>query len=160
MSDDVLVDPDPNLRVKFLINSETITDIRETWDDFQAVLDQELILDKNREYGDAWQTDGPFLAISRIRDKLARVEAMYSSELNEHVTAMRVGEGILQNLLEINAYTVMLLGYMISNGDNMNGPHDAPSVVQLSERLSELRGVWFADAAGDSVGGDKAEDSS
>lgn len=140
-------------RVKFSINDETIADIRDLWSDFQGELDTELILDKNKEYGDAWQTDGPFLAISRIRDKLARVESMYSSELDEHVTAMRVGEGILQNLLEINAYSVMLLGYIISNEDNMNGPHDATSVQLFSERLSELRGVWFGDVTGEILRG-------
>lgn len=155
MSDDALMDPDPNMRVKFPINDNTISDIRDIWGDFQEELDIDLILEKNKEYGDAWQTDGPFLAISRIRDKLARIESMYSSEIQEHVTAMRVGEGILQNLLEINAYSIMLMGLMISNGDNMSGPHDVAAVVHFTERLGELRGVWFADAAGDSVGGDK-----
>ena len=147
-------------RVKFPITENTIMSIRETWGLFQDILDKELILDKNLEYGDAWQTDGPFLAISRIRDKLARVESMYSREIDEHVVAMRVGEGVLQNLLEINAYTVMLIGLMVSNEDNMSGPHDAPSVIGFAQGLRDIRGEWFADAAGDSVGGDKAEDSS
>lgn len=89
----------------------------------EELLDKELILDKNEQYGDSWQAEGPFLAASRMKDKITRVEALIqisvgSDHFNHHVVGASLEtrpEGF-QDILEMIAYGKMLMLYWVHNG--------------------------------------------
>jgi len=68
----------------------------------------ELVMAKNRDYADAWQQQGMPGVISRLADKLYRVESLLGKE------ALVVGEGIEDSLVDAIGYSILGLLYLRS----------------------------------------------
>lgn len=125
------------------INAETmklVSDMLTTW---SSVLDKYLTLEKNAEYGDAWQAEGPFLAASRMKDKIARVEMVmetHSKEIRNAVALTTNAEGF-QDILEMMQYGKMLMLYWVHNHMGLAGT-EAPGVNNVHDNLErQLEGL-------------------
>lgn len=115
---------DKNLKL-VPINEEIITESRWILEEWGELLDSELILKKNAEYGNNWQAEGPFLAASRIKDKIVRVNTLI--ELgggNKKVIQETAAEGF-QNILECMAYCRLLMLYWAYNDLGANTTIDS-----------------------------------
>ncbi len=103
----------------------------------EVQLDKELILNKNEQYGDSWQAEGPFLAASRMKDKITRVstitaQIMRAVSKEENASGLvleekslgavseTMGEGF-QDILEMMAYGKLLMLYWVYNGFGLGG---------------------------------------
>lgn len=124
--------------------------------------DESLILAKNRQYGDSWQAEGPFVASGRMKDKIVRVAqaiALYQSNLA--ITQVTTAEGF-QDILEMIAYGHMLMLYWIHNDLGLAGTEEEVTkriYNYIKDELSTVGGP-FADATGDSVVEDQTRDRS
>lgn len=105
---------------KVPVNHDTIQILREVMERYSDVLDDHLILDKNRQYGDSWQAEGPFLAASRMKDKIARVTKAIDSV--EQTTTAEA----FQDTLEMIAYGKLLMLYWAWNDLDVSGTEVEP----------------------------------
>lgn len=62
------------------------------------------IMKKNHDYGDAWQENGPFTPLMRIREKLIRVET-----LSDGRQALVLDEDVDTNVAEVLDYAALWL---------------------------------------------------
>ena len=102
---------------------------------FTDALNQQLILEKNEQYGDAWQAEGPFLAASRMKDKIVRVATGLDSRGNTTIAASTTPEAV-QDVLEMMAYGKLLLMYLIWN-DVGYTPTTVGSVRSFYDNLAQ-----------------------
>lgn len=119
------------------INIQTVSAFRASYNKRAIALDEELILEKNREYGDSWQAEGPFVAAGRLKDKIIRVETIIEESNAERRVAQTTYEGGFENILEAIAYCKLLALYWVWNdlGVDDNAPQ---AVVDFYEGLSRL----------------------
>ena len=101
------------------------------FEDLSVDLDNCLVLDKNSDYGDAWQAEGPFLAASRMKDKITRV----TNIIDGRVSAETKAEGF-QDIIEMMQYGKMLLAYWVWNDLGLSGSEVKP-VKELYDRLGK-----------------------
>lgn len=129
------------------ITPQTMTLVTEALARFGPQLDYDLTTVKNREYGDAWQAEGPFLAASRMKDKITRVETVIGKMWPEDgsvprkqrfVQATTVAEGF-QDILEMMQYGKMLMLYWIHNGLGLAGTEEEGVRDMYNELLIELK---------------------
>jgi hypothetical protein len=64
----------------------------------------EHILKKNHDYGDAWQENGPFTPLMRIKEKLIRVETLSNGK-----QALVLDEKVEDNIGEVFDYALLWL---------------------------------------------------
>lgn len=64
----------------------------------------EHIIKKNYDYGDAWQENGPFTPLMRIKEKLIRVET-----LSDGRQALVLDEKVEDNIAEVFDYALLWL---------------------------------------------------
>jgi hypothetical protein len=64
----------------------------------------EHIMKKNHDYGDAWQTNGPFTPLMRMKEKLIRVETLSDGRL-----ALVTDEKVETNVAEVLDYSALWL---------------------------------------------------
>ena len=95
---------------RVLINRDTITVATDALEWSDTKLDQELILDKNAQYGDSWQAEGPFLAASRMKDKITRVSNLIEGQEISGAALVTADEGF-HDILEMMAYEKLLMLY-------------------------------------------------
>lgn len=75
----------------------------------------QLILDKNAQYGDSWQAEGPFVAAGRMKDKMIRVETLASQSGDYRQVSQTTTPEIVQDVIEMMMYAQMLLMYLAYN---------------------------------------------
>jgi hypothetical protein len=81
-----------------------------------------LVVAKNHDYGDAWQKFGLYTPLTRINDKMLRVQTLSGGE-----QALVADEKIEDTLKDIIGYAALALLWLKENGNEEK--HDA---VQLS----------------------------
>lgn len=136
------------------INRDTVRTVTDVLQQFQILLDEELILEKNAEYGDSWQAEGPFVAAGRMKDKLVRVETLIDEAKRTRIS-QTTSEGGFVNILEMMAYGRMLMLYWVYNDLGIKGDEsDTVDAVyeEIRKRLGRL--TKDADATGSRVDGD------
>ena len=112
------------------INRDNIAVATDALEWFDVRLDQELILDKNKQYGDSWQAEGPFLAASRMKDKITRVSNLIEGHEISGAALVTADEGF-QDVLEMMAYGKLLMLYWVYNRFGLGGT-----------TLASVRGVY------------------
>jgi len=82
-----------------------------------------LVVQKNKQYKDAWQVDGPLTALTDLKDKLYRLEAVNEKGLS--VTMDK--DKLTGTLYDILIRTVMCLAWYGLNfkDDDLDDPVDA-----------------------------------
>lgn len=132
------------------INHDNITLATDALEWFDSRLDKELILDKNEQYGDSWQAEGPFLAASRMKDKITRVSNLIEGHEISGAALVTADEGF-QDILEMMAYGKLLMLYWVHNRFGLGGTtlQSVREVYEFIEReLVELVDDNVPDATG------------
>lgn len=81
---------------------------------FDIALDViDTVLKKNADYGDAWQRDGIPGAMSRLKDKLCRIEI-----LSDGREALVAGEKLEDSLVDAIGYSLLGLLYLEEHGSD------------------------------------------
>ena len=126
------------------VNEDILDHINNGLRIFEDELNNVLIILKNRDYGDSWQAEGPFLAASRMKDKITRVSNLiYTPGVKQETNA----EGF-QDILEMMAYGKLLLAYWVWNDFGL--PQDSPGCVhdlysELAARFGEYTKIESED---------------
>lgn len=139
------------------INATTLRLFRDALDENIVNLGEDLILEKNREYGDSWQSEGPFVAAGRLKDKIIRVESILD-DAGKRGILQTTYEGGFENILETMAYATLLALYWVHNdlGVSKNAPESVQDFYSdLKEYLVELQGEsGDGDGSGEAVAED------
>ncbi len=122
---------------KVAINSSSIDAISDAIERFVVDLDSELILDKNKAYGNAWQAEGPFLASSRMKDKITRVETTIK-EARKSASLVTAEEGF-QDILEMISYGKLLMLYWVWNELGLSGSEVDPVTDLYNWLIDEMQ---------------------
>lgn len=133
------------------INEKTVSITSYALGTSRTSLDQELILDKNKQYGDSWQAEGPFLAASRMKDKITRVEALIRLDTEGAVgAALETTDEGFQDILEMMAYGKLLMLYWVYNGFGLGGStlSSVNEVYEFIERELKSLDSHVPDATG------------
>jgi len=70
----------------------------------------DMVIDKNHDYGNAWQTYGIFTPLIRINDKLLRVKNLSGGE-----QALVADEKVEDNLRDVVGYALLALLWLDNN---------------------------------------------
>lgn len=91
---------------KVIVSRETLTRLA------AQVFEERIegIIKKNHDYGDAWQENGPFTPLLRIKEKLFRVET-----LSDGRDALVLDENVDQNIGEVWDYALLWLLWRQAN---------------------------------------------
>ena len=118
------------------INAKTMKLVSNVLTMWSSAFDKHLTLAKNAEYGDAWQAEGPFLAASRMKDKIARVETVMETHSKgiRNVAALTTNAEGFQDILEMMQYGKMLMLYWVHNHMGLAGT-EAPGVNNAYDNL-------------------------
>lgn len=72
-----------------------------------------IVMEKNHDYGDAWQKYGVFTALIRLNDKLLRLQTLSSGE-----PALVADESINQTIVDIAGYSILAMTWLQENGNS------------------------------------------
>jgi len=64
------------------------------------------VIKKNTDYGDAWQSCGPFTALVNLKHKLLRIENLGGGK-----ESLVTSENVKDTLVDIIGYALLLLAY-------------------------------------------------
>jgi len=74
----------------------------------------DLLLDKNKEYKDAWQDFGLFTPLIRIREKLIRLETLIDGR-----PTLVCDENVMAELMDVIGYGLLAMLWIEGQGDEI-----------------------------------------
>jgi hypothetical protein len=91
------------------------------------------VIEKNKDYGDAWQRYGQFTGLIRMNDKLLRVET-----LSDGRKALVAQEGINDTIFDLFGYSMLLMLRAEWEAENCKTVESADDVVFPEVKCQQL----------------------
>lgn len=98
----------------------------------------DLVVEKNRAYGDAWQLYGPLTALIRIREKLVRLDNVTAGEDGELEITVKSCNAAKEELRDIIGYSLLALLWIDTQDCLIE---DLESGIQWDDSLRKTLGL-------------------